>query len=46
VLKKQAPPAKSGETAVWQDLTGAEEVVAGDLASLTDGGIVTVTRQP
>ncbi len=40
VLKKQSKPAKAGEPEEWEDFTGTEEVVQGDLASLKDGQAV------
>jgi RND family efflux transporter MFP subunit len=46
VLKKQARPAKSGEAGPWQDITGEEEIVQGNIGSLTDGQSVMVTRHP
>jgi RND family efflux transporter MFP subunit len=45
VLKKQVKPAKAGAEAVWEDFTGKEAVVAGDLAGLSDGQTVTVAPQ-
>jgi multidrug efflux pump subunit AcrA (membrane-fusion protein) len=40
VLKKQVKPAKAGEEAQWEDLSGEEVIVASDPASLTDGQAV------
>jgi multidrug efflux pump subunit AcrA (membrane-fusion protein) len=37
VLKKQTSPIKPGEEGVWEDFTGAEEVIRGNLASIKDG---------
>ncbi|HZU39239.1 MAG TPA: efflux RND transporter periplasmic adaptor subunit, partial [Gemmataceae bacterium] len=40
VLAMQQPPARSGEEGRWQPVTGSEEVVASNPASLTDGQAV------
>lgn len=37
VLKKQAKPAQPGAEAGWEDFTGQESVVQGNLSALTDG---------
>jgi RND family efflux transporter MFP subunit len=42
VLKKQARPNKLGEQGQWQELTGNEEVVQGNLSGLQDGQPVRV----
>jgi RND family efflux transporter MFP subunit len=43
VLKKQTNPAKAGDEARWEDLSGEEMIVAGDPSSLTDGQAITVS---
>jgi RND family efflux transporter MFP subunit len=43
VLKQQTKPAKSGEEAVWEDLTGQEEVVQSNAGALTDGQAVKIS---
>jgi RND family efflux transporter MFP subunit len=41
VLKKQTKvPSKAGESGLWEDFTGQEEIVATNAASLTDGQAV------
>jgi RND family efflux transporter MFP subunit len=42
VVKKQMKPAKAGEEAPWEDVSGDEVIVASDPASLTDGQAVSV----
>jgi HlyD family secretion protein len=37
VLKKQLPPPSPAEEGRWEDLTGAEEIIASDLSTLRDG---------
>jgi RND family efflux transporter MFP subunit len=43
VLKKGAKPARPGEKGPWEDFTGKEEVVQGNLSELHDGQTVRVT---
>jgi RND family efflux transporter MFP subunit len=43
VVKKQTKPAKAGEEAPWEDVSGEEGMVASDPASLTDGQVVRVS---
>lgn len=42
VMRKLTRPARSGEKPVWEELTGREEVVAGNAAGLADGQAVSV----
>jgi RND family efflux transporter MFP subunit len=42
VLKKQTKPSKPGEKAVWEDFTGAEEIVSTGSGKLKDGQPVRV----
>jgi RND family efflux transporter MFP subunit len=42
VLKKQTKPAKPGEKGTWEDFTGDEEIIRGNLGSLRDGRPVRV----
>jgi multidrug efflux pump subunit AcrA (membrane-fusion protein) len=42
-LRKWIKTAKSGEEGAWQDFTGEESVVRGNLAGLSDGQAVSVT---
>jgi multidrug efflux pump subunit AcrA (membrane-fusion protein) len=42
VLKKQTRPTQSGEDGPWEDFTGQEAVVQGNLPTLVDGQAVTV----
>jgi multidrug efflux pump subunit AcrA (membrane-fusion protein) len=42
VLKKQGKPAKAGSEGAWEDLTGQEIAVSGNLSALTDGQAVRV----
>jgi HlyD family secretion protein len=46
VLKKQAKPVKAGGEGAWEDFTGEELVVQGNLGSLTDGQPVTIAPNP
>jgi hypothetical protein len=46
IRKKQARPAPSAAAGQWHDWTGDEEVVTGNLGSLTDGRPVTVAGRP
>jgi multidrug efflux pump subunit AcrA (membrane-fusion protein) len=43
VLKKQIRAAKQGEKKAWENFTGEEEIIEGDLASLKDGQPIEVT---
>jgi HlyD family secretion protein len=43
VLKKQAISASSGTERAWEDFTGAEEIVLGDVGALKDGQPVSVS---
>jgi multidrug efflux pump subunit AcrA (membrane-fusion protein) len=43
VLKKEAKPARAGEKGPWEDFTGKEEVVQGNLSGLQDGQAVRVS---
>ncbi len=40
VLKKLVPAASPGEEGHWDEITGDEEIAAGDLASLADGQVI------
>jgi RND family efflux transporter MFP subunit len=42
VVKEQMKPAKAGEEAPWEDVSGEEVIVASDPSSLTDGQAVSV----
>lgn len=42
VVRKQSKPARNGDKAVWEELTGREEVVAGNAAALIDGQTISV----
>jgi RND family efflux transporter MFP subunit len=44
VLRKQAKPVKAGEEGAWENFTGTEAVVGGDLSGLSDGQAVTVVH--
>jgi RND family efflux transporter MFP subunit len=43
VLKKQTKPVKAGDEGLWEDVSGQEVIIAGDLASLTEGQSVRIT---
>jgi multidrug efflux pump subunit AcrA (membrane-fusion protein) len=43
VLRKQAKPAKPGTEGAWEDFTGQESVVQGNLSALSDGQAVSAT---
>lgn len=42
ILRKQTKPARNGEPAVWEPLTGREEIVAANAAGLSDSQTVSV----
>jgi RND family efflux transporter MFP subunit len=44
VLRKQRKPAAPGKPAVWEDFSGKEQIVQGDLSGLVDGQPVAVAQ--
>src|SRR5262249_12884589 len=40
ILKKHTRPSKAGEQASWQDISGNEEVIQGNMSSVQDGQLV------
>src|SRR5207249_1574122 len=45
VLRKQAKAATPGESAVWEEFTGEENIVQEGVGSLADGQVVTVRQK-